>query len=101
VAKSFMLTSDKAVQANLGCGSLILIALIVMVFTRGGFGNLSDEIAGLKTRVGDLSTAVDNQAGEIKKLREALEREHSIPTTPTELKKVEEVKGNDGATAKP
>ena len=64
-------------KVQLGCGTLILIALIVMIFSGGGgVRNLESEIQGLKTEVRQLREAVD-----------ALTQTHStngVPVLPNE-----------------
>ena len=55
---------------SLGCGTLILIALIVLIFGRGSTNELEREIRSLQTSVGELKTAVQAQSAEIRALRE-------------------------------
>ena len=101
MAESFKLSPNKAANANLGCGTLILIGIIVMIFSSPGVQGVKTELFDLSAQVRELSTAVDNQAAEIKKLREALERERSVPATPSEEKKAAKPAGPEGATGKP
>jgi Sec-independent protein translocase protein TatA len=64
----------KGQEVSLGCGSLILIALIVLIFSGSGRGDLESEVRSLKSEIRDLKKAVDAQTGEIKALREKLEK---------------------------
>ena len=59
-------------QATLGCGTLIIIALIVMFFSRPGVTDLEREVKSLRSEVGELKKAVESQTNEITKLREKL-----------------------------
>lgn len=66
--------SESSRTANLGCGTLILVALIVLIF-----GNKNDdlvrEIQGLRTEVQQLSEEVRNlKSDEIKPVAEAPEQ---------------------------
>jgi len=59
-------------QATLGCGTLILIALIVLFFGRPGITDLERDVRSLRSEVGDLKKAVESQTNEIKRLNEKL-----------------------------
>jgi hypothetical protein len=51
--------AESSQKASLGCGTLILIALIVMIFSHGGDDKkLRSEISGLRTEIQNLSTKV-------------------------------------------
>jgi hypothetical protein len=58
----------KGQEVSLGCGTLILIALIVLIFGRGGTGDLEREAQGLRSEVGELRKAVETQTSQIKAL---------------------------------
>jgi Sec-independent protein translocase protein TatA len=75
-------TRDQRVQ--LGCGTLILIAIIVMFFSRGG--NLESEIRSLRSEVGELKNLIAQQSAEIRQLREQL----STPSSKAGIEKVKE-----------
>ena len=64
-----MSDDNRSQQATLGCGTLILIALIVMIFSGGGTKDLEREVKDLKTEVGALRKAVESQTDEIHALR--------------------------------
>jgi hypothetical protein len=61
-------------QATLGCGSLILIALIVLIFGRSNVNELEKEIKSLSGEVKGLKQSVDSQSVQLKDLREGLEK---------------------------
>ena len=61
-------------KVSLGCGTLILIALIVMIFSRGNDSHgLLREVQGLRSEVRQLAARPDT-AREIPALRQSLER---------------------------
>jgi hypothetical protein len=57
-------------RVQLGCGTLIVIALIVMFFSRGNDRDLENEISGLRSDVGELKKLIEVQTGELRQLRE-------------------------------
>jgi cell division protein FtsL len=48
-------------QANLGCGTLILIAVIVLIFSGRGTGEIKDEVKQLRQTVASLEAKIDAQ----------------------------------------
>jgi hypothetical protein len=70
-----MARDDRTQQASLGCGTLILIALIVMIFSNRGHGDLESEVRGLRSQVSELKQSVEAQTAEIKLLREKLDKQ--------------------------
>jgi Sec-independent protein translocase protein TatA len=64
----------KGQEVSLGCGTLILIALIVLFFGRGGTGDLEREVRGMRSEVGELKKAVENQTGQIKAMQDKLDK---------------------------
>lgn len=67
-----MSQESRSDKVSLGCGTLILIALIVLIFGRGGTGDLEREVRSLRTAVAELKASVDAQSAEISTLREAV-----------------------------
>jgi hypothetical protein len=65
-----MADDRRSQQATLGCGTLILIALIVMFFSSPGMKDLESEVHGLRGEVGELKKTVETQTVEIQALRE-------------------------------
>jgi hypothetical protein len=61
-------------HATLGCGTLILIALIVLLFSRPGISDLERDVQALRSEVADLKKAVDTQTHEMRRLHEKLDQ---------------------------
>ena len=66
--------ANGARATSLGCGTLILIALIVLIFSNAGSGNLGSEVKGLSSEVGELKKAIEAQTAQIKMLQEKIEK---------------------------
>lgn len=62
------MTDTRPDKVQIGCWSLILIALIVMFFS-GGSRDVEREVRALKDEVRALRESVDRQTAEIEKLR--------------------------------
>lgn len=73
-----MVYYNRTQQVSLGIGTLILIALIVMIFGGGSGGmkrevqGLQSEVADVRKAVGELRKAVEAQSTEIRQLRDRL-----------------------------
>jgi hypothetical protein len=61
-------------HATLGCGTLILIALIVLFFSRPGISDLERDVRALRSEVADVRKSVDTQTNELKVLQEKVDR---------------------------
>lgn len=61
-------------QVTLGCGTLIVIAFIVSMFSHPGVSNVESEVRHLRNDVKELKSAIDGQSDEIRALREKLEK---------------------------
>jgi hypothetical protein len=72
--ESFKLATERSQRATIGCGSLIVIALIVAIFTRGGTQNLEQELGGLRSEMSELKGAIGEQTKEIRKLQEFIKK---------------------------
>jgi Tfp pilus assembly protein PilO len=62
-------------KASLGCGTLILIALIVMIFGNANSGDdkkLSDQLNSLKTEIGSLKSELNKQSDNLEKIERSL-----------------------------
>lgn len=57
-------------QVSLGCGTLILIALIVLFISSRANRDLERDIKVLRTEIGELKTLIESQSAHIKSLRE-------------------------------
>jgi hypothetical protein len=69
-----MANDVRSQQVTLGCGTLILIALIVMFFSRPGLGELEREMRNLRSEVAELKKAIDLQTGQITRLQDKLDK---------------------------
>jgi hypothetical protein len=71
-----MADENRTQHVTLGCGTLILIALIVMLFGGGGrgVGDLEHEVRGLRSDVGELRKSVESQTNQIKILQEKVDK---------------------------
>jgi hypothetical protein len=69
-----MADENRTQQVSLGCGTLILIALIVLIFSGRGNDEIEREVQGLRTEVSDLRKSIDAQTSEIKRLRQKLDQ---------------------------
>jgi hypothetical protein len=69
-----MANDARSQQATLGCGTLILIALIVSFFSRPGLGELERDVHALRSDVAELRRAIDQQSAQIKGLQDKLEK---------------------------
>jgi hypothetical protein len=61
--------------AGLGCGTLILIALIVLFFSRPGIGEMETKVSNLQLTVEALRKASEIQTHEIRELRKTVEEQ--------------------------
>lgn len=59
-------------EVSLGCGTLILIALIVLIFGRGNTNELERQVDALRTDVQQLRTTIEEQSQQIQELRKQL-----------------------------
>jgi hypothetical protein len=63
-----MADENRTQQVTLGCGTLLLIGLVVLFFSRPGLREIQEEIGKLRGDVKELRKAVDEQT----KLLEAM-----------------------------
>lgn len=63
----------KGQAVSLGCGTLILIALIVLIFGGRGVTDLRRDVRALRSEVVELKKSVDAQAAEIRTLQQKLD----------------------------
>ena len=59
--------------ATLGCGTLLLIGLVVWIFAGTKVKELRDEVARLRSEVTKIKKAVNQEAAELRALRKAIE----------------------------
>lgn len=62
-------------KATLGCGTLILIALIVIIFSKGGTDELGKELGKMTNRLEAVEKGIGNQRAQLDQLRATLERQ--------------------------
>jgi Sec-independent protein translocase protein TatA len=67
-----MADENRTQQVSLGCGTLILIALIVLIFSGRGSSDLEREVQGLRSEVVELRKSIEAQTSEIKELQRKL-----------------------------
>ncbi len=58
---------------GLGCGTLLLIGLVVAIFSRPGLNEFESRVSEMRSAVEDLKKASAAQTGEIRELRKAVE----------------------------
>ena len=73
VSEETMAEDRRNQTVQLGCGTLILIAVIVAFFTHSP-RDVEREVRDLRSEVKELRHSVDAQTGEIKALRERLDK---------------------------
>jgi Sec-independent protein translocase protein TatA len=66
-------TLVKGQGVSLGCGTLILIALIVILFSGRGAGDLKRDVRALRSDVAELKKSVDAQSAEIRALQRKID----------------------------
>lgn len=70
---------EKNQKVSLGCGSLILIALIVLILGNADQEELGKEIQALGAEVKSLESSIRQQSREIQELKKALEASRAQP----------------------
>jgi hypothetical protein len=68
---------------TLGCGTLLLIALIVALFSRSNTRDVGDEINGLRNDVKQIQKSIDGQTQQIRELTDLLKKRQP-PAKPAE-----------------
>ena len=63
---------DKGQKATLGCGTLVLIALIVIIFGNMGGKDAADQVRGLRSDVQKLEKTVTAQTRQIQLLEQRM-----------------------------
>jgi hypothetical protein len=58
---------------TLGCGTLLLIGLVVAIFSRPGLDELQSRVSEMRSAIQELKKVSDAQTGEIRELRKAVE----------------------------
>jgi hypothetical protein len=79
-----MADDNRGQAVSLGCGTLILIALIVLFFSNRGHDEVKREIRGLRSEVAGLRGAVEAQTALIKGLQAKPGRQQPEPGEPVD-----------------
>jgi hypothetical protein len=79
--ESFKLSSEHTQKATLGCGTLILIALIVAIFSQSGSRDVERDVEGLRRDVQELKKSIDAQSEQIRELRDMFKKRELAPKT--------------------
>ncbi len=77
MAESFKLSTDHTQKATLGCGTLILIAIIVAIFSNNGTRDVERGVDDLRRDVQELKKSIDSQSEKIRGLEELLKKRDS------------------------
>lgn len=72
-------------RVQLGCGTLIVIAIIVMIFSRADTNSLESEIRGLRSDVREIKSLIESQTRQIRQLREQLPTPGTQPVVEKEV----------------
>jgi hypothetical protein len=64
-----MANENRTQEVTLGCGTLLLIGLVVLFFSRPGMRDVEEEIGKLRGEVRELRKAVDEQTELLKALK--------------------------------
>ena len=75
-----MTESTRTHSVSLGCGTLILIALIVLIFSGRNSESIEREIRDLRCEIGALKESVEAQTNQLKLLQEKLSKEFKAET---------------------
>jgi type II secretory pathway component PulM len=67
-----MAESVREHRVQLGCGTLILIAIIVMIFSQTNKRDFENDVQELRGEVAEIKKLIEVQTGEIRQLREQL-----------------------------
>lgn len=62
-------------RASLGCGTLILIALIVIIFSKGGIGEVEEGLRKSTTKLENLEKAISDQSAQLESIRSIVEQQ--------------------------
>ena len=70
--ESFKLSQERTQSVSLGCGTLILIALIVLIFSQAGTKDLERDVEAMRKDVKEMRSAVETQTRQLKSLQDSV-----------------------------
>jgi len=79
VAESFKMSTDHTQKATLGCGTLILIAIIVAIFSNRGSDDVERGLDKLRDDVQALKKSIDAQSQQIRDLHDMFKKREPAP----------------------
>jgi peptidoglycan hydrolase CwlO-like protein len=68
-------------RATLGCGTLILIALIVIIFSKGGISDLENALQRANTKLDRLESSLSDQSAQLQSIRATVEQQSNQITS--------------------
>jgi len=71
---------DKDRSVSLGCGTLILIALIVIIFAGGGTQEVKTEVEALRKEVAELRMMMERQTKTLESMEKTVLERHAQET---------------------
>ncbi len=74
---------ESSQKANLGCGTLILIALIVIIFSGAGDNGTRNALQQLRTEIRSLQSEIQAQRASIQRLEKIIQDSRQPQTTGT------------------
>ena len=77
-------------RAQIGCGTLLMIALIVIFFSRSNTADVEREVQGLRSEVAEIRKLIEAQSAEIRQLRTSSPPSLTPSAGKAKVEKVEE-----------
>lgn len=69
-----MTSPDSSAKASLGCGSLILIAIIVLIFSNGKNEELEKQLRDTRSEIKELKAEVATQSSTLSRIEDSLRK---------------------------
>lgn len=69
-----MTNPDNNTKASLGCGSLILIAIIVLIFSNGKNEEMENQLRGAQTSIKNLESEIETQSDTLSRIEDELKK---------------------------
>ncbi|MFC7338229.1 hypothetical protein ACFQY0_13630 [Haloferula chungangensis] len=77
-----MTPPDNSTKASLGCGSLILIAIIVLIFSNGKNDEVEKQLRDTRSELKELKAEVVTQSATLSRIEDELKKANSKPPGP-------------------